>query len=69
VEVTDIWRQQWTSFGVAVPRPDKGLPIVVGDATYHRRRVDGGSLLQLVPTCWVYPALSELVVKMSEKNA
>ncbi|OUE18325.1 hypothetical protein BFL36_14325 [Clavibacter michiganensis] len=68
--LADRWTQEWTSFSVAVPGSDEGLPIVVmGGATHLRRRVEGGSSLQLVPTYWVYSALSELVVKTSEKNA
>ncbi|MFT2710968.1 hypothetical protein ACMT90_04005 [Clavibacter sp. Sh2126] len=68
--LTGGWTQEWTSFGVAVPGSDEGLPIVVaGGATHLRRRVDCDSSLQLVPTYWDHSALSELVVKTSEENA
>lgn len=58
------WPGEWTSFDVGDPKTEQGVQIVVIDgATHLRRRVEGGSTLQLVPSEWILTALSEIVAR------
>ncbi|WP_414763329.1 hypothetical protein [Clavibacter sp. Sh2126] len=56
------WRGTWSSASVGVPDSDDGLPLVIMDGNIHvRDRVEGGSLLSVVPSYWAYSAIFDLI--------